>query len=1036
MTKIEAFNWHRHLAKKLISTSRIDGQLKGIQPAEIFPESLNLETMKRLDKMNNVSPIAEKILDYDFSRGGHIRDVTLLASNTLSYLWKTQPELFKELIKGYDVPPEQAILYCAEVERLHDILTLPLQGVFHRRLEISGTKYHEDEALLAVFKNDSNFVKLKEKVFDEETLAYYKKVGIEMGKLEQFVKDAFFGKSLLGQLLKKGNECPSFDWISYTVRDFTELLQIFEIKEDLPFEKKISLLVQNLLGVTDALSKNTSFNLPKSEKTRKEITELVPINIFKLVKKDGELKIVSEADVISKIYLMHLLLRLFFSGAPWMQGMENDIYLLFEKRFKNKMDKLFDLILTRSEEELLNLIKMDIDLSKKTDIARCRSVPKRLKGWSYSTIPRENRIKKKFTLKDISRVLVQREDGTIGSFLDIFPSLEQLSEMIALNTPLFLYRKPLSVPVKDPIPTYEFLSDSLSMYAKELYRAGYKHLIPLLDKNYEVKVLNILKDLFYGVMKKFDLPSQPNQRVSPEIEKQIRLEIQNLMKLRGIDKYFDIRIYSPEKMIGQNAPYILKETYEKSTHWSLSDFGKIVLALQEKFPEMTILLVAGRAEDITGSKTPKFKRNESLPAASYRFSIIRDLLVKTLSDKPDKAIPQSDMDLMVVNGPSLEIMLSFLKKRFPGKEFSFVIKQSSRRPFEYIDFGTGERKGIKGRTRRKSWGQIFFPVFDGDYKENNLLITSLMSDGPRSNLPLVLLPVKHTKNGERQYMIWGMTIDPVKGKQDFSRHRLMNQRFLGDPFIASYYPFASKRFLSGSISHLFYAFRHDFRDWGYGGKHPLATIDDRPISEEQLDDIGTLNSLAKETTLFFSRRVIYPIAKILRSNATAIGYKTQRLKNGISILTDLAIGFDGDLASILRVLPAGISFTTKGNKDFFDTNINVYGLGVFDEKGWFPEIGKQLKNPLILNELRKKIFEYVSELEKPEQERKKYLGRKLFYDFLFEVTEGNANKAFELLRPVWCTEYEWKQIYKKKDTGLWEKLLKLDHRFAKIKARL
>jgi len=1041
-------DWHGHLSNK-ISFAASGLKLKNagniiLEKALPTLESLKLKSMERLFRMNNVSPIAEKVLRYDFSRGDHIRDVMELSSNTLLHLCRKQPVLFKELIKEYDLTPKETILYSSEVERLHDFFTLPLQGVFHKRLEIGGKKYHEDEVLVGVLRGDPNYDRFREMVFNTETQNYYERVGIKIEKLRQITEDAISGRTLLGQLLKKGNEAASFDWLSYTVRDFTELIRIFKIDENMPFEEKINLVVQSLLGVTNALLKGTPFYLPETDNQRKKITDLISVNVVKLAivdkKVNGglkkELKMIFDGEFIAQVYLMHMVLRLFFSGSPWVQGTENHIYSLFEKRFKNDKDKLLNLLLTKSENEILSLIRIDLDLTRdrKIDISKPKSVPRQLKRWRYTTIPKEGRIEKKFILKNIRELLVQDEKRNVSSFKTAFGLLDQLLEMIDINTPLFLKKEPVEMPEVKEFPSFEWLPKELRVYARDLYKACFPFLIQLLDKKRETEVLKVISDCFQEVMDELNLPSQPNERNIPGLEKIIRLKVQKLMDKRGIGKYFDYRFYMAEEMFGLSAPHRLKESPEASTSWDITDRGKIILALLNRFPDMSMFIVLGRAEDITGIKTTRFRRKEFLDIKANRFSSIRDWLTKLGKDEnAENYLPNSDIDIVAVNGPGPDEMERYLKRLFPGKEYSIKKKTSSRRDeFNYLDIGT---KGNIGKKNR-SWMQIFNPVRGGKYKADNPLLIHMMEDASIENIVLKLEPYTFHKNGEKRTLISGMGMTPFRGYENLSKHRLLNQYWLDNPFVVAYYPFSKRRFLSSSFSQTLYAFRHDFRDWGYGGKHPIVSLDDRPITEEQLDDIDTLNRLAKETQEFFTYEVIQPIAEEARKNDYIIGYRSQRLKNGISILTDLGIAFDGDLASILRVLPEGESFI-KGNKELFATNINVYPFGVFAEKGWFPEIGKLLENPDVLKRLKAKVFKYVNSLDNPPEKRYYHgiPGRRLFYDFLFELVEDNAALAFMLLRPIWCREEEWRLINNSKNPELARKLRKLDERFASIDFR-
>jgi len=1031
-------SWNGHISNKIrLQASALRGwtwndERRG-QPPLVEFESLGLPSSRRLFQMNNVSPVVEKILGYSVTRGDHTKDTMTLSASVLFNLMSSQPDLFAEMTQEYGLDPEQAIKHCVEYMRLHDAATLSLQGAFHGRLTVGNDVYHEDKALLGALHGDENYNEIKEILFDDKTVEYYRKEGIMMDTISQIAEDSINGKTLLGRMLKKGIDCASFDWIAYTLRDFSEMKRIFNIAENQSFSEQIDSVMHGLQSVTEALEKGEAFNVPKTDSERKNIQELLPADIVKLVNTNEGLRLAYDADILSKIYTMHMLLRMNFSGAPWLQGTENTIFSLFSEHFKDDPNGLLNLLLTSSEEEVLRLIKKDLDLtqSKKINLMRPASIPSKLKGWRYSTIPKEGRIRKKFTFKDVENTIVENKNE-IAIFSDIHPEIFELKKTIDLNTPLFLQKRALKskdTEIEFPSRVEQFRG-SLKTYAEALYHSGRKNLLPMLDKETEKMVFAQLEQIMTKVLDENEVSSQPNR--GPDSAKKIREKVETLMELSHIKKLFNVRIIEPETLYGLHAPHVLRETQEDSRQWALTDIGTAVLSLKKSFlsKSASIFMVAGRARDATGMILPGSKRIEKLDVKTCRLNVIRNLVMLKHADRNLKIqIPQSDFDFVVANGPDMETIAGVIRKSDLRREYvSVKVNTSSRRPFSHVDVGYTGHSNVKGG----SIGEFFYPSNRGNYRQGNGMLPSLMEDGPRADIPILLIPHFHKKEGK--WMLWGMALDFFGGYEDVSRHRLENQSWLDGRFATAYYPFPEQAFISGSPRQDLYRLRYAIRSWGWGFKHPIITLPNRKLSEAELDDPEIVAGLSKETQVFMTEKVIYPLADKFRTDKYVLGYSTQRLKNGISLLTDIAIGLDGDpVATLLRMLPAGFTLT-KSNKGYFATNTNIYGFGFFDERGFFPEIGKLLKNPKVRNKLTERIFDYLKYLETPVEKRtnNQTSNRKLFFDFLFELAEGDATLAFDLLRPVWCDEGEWGEV---NNSVLARSLIKLDERFNSINYR-
>ena len=566
----------------------------------------------------------------------------------------------------------------------------------------------------------------------------------------------------------------------------------------------------------------------------------------------------------------------------------------------------------------------------------------------------------------------------------------------------------------------EQLPPSLLFYADRLGVAGYENLTPLLDRRVETRALRGLKDCLTQALTEMNPSSQVNQRI-PEEAKQIRERVEELMQMHGLDHFLETRVIEPEALYGFNAPY---KKGDANLRWDLSDFGKAVLKVTESYTSPSIFLIAGRAREAAGTKSPASQRKEALDIKSYRMSALNNLLKG--STKAD-AIPDIDFDLLVVSS-DINFHLTDLERLFghifkPAEGGWVKVLQSERRP----DFSRVEI-GIKRRVKYISLGHAFPPGMNGNYDFKNLLLPFLMENFSRADIPILLIPFFHQK--ENQRMIWGLAVDFFTGFGDIARHRLEKQSWLEKNFAVAFYPFPEISFSLQSPAELLFRLGYVLRTLPWGLKQPIVAESRSNLTQEELEEMleneTNLRRLSKQTQDFFTNQVIYPLRKILDQRSFHYT-RRQRLKFGLSLLEDIALGLDGDpVATLLRLLPAGVSFT-KSDRYFFATNINIYGFGIFDENGLFPEIGKRLTNADVLKQLKAIIYHYVDHIEgvRDDSRYENYPGKKLFFDFLFELAGGDSSIALELLRPAWCDKQEWDEVRR-----LYQfRLVALDERF-------
>lgn len=380
---------------------------------ESFSESLNLPSTQRLYGLNQVSPVAEKVLGFVVTRGQHTEDAMRLATGFLTQT----PELLTQLIEDYQLTPEEAIKHCVEYMRLHDLATLAFQGAMHGRVKVEEDDYDEDHALLMAFEKIPAYQPVSDLLFDTVTLAFYEKAGINKGILHQIAKESVNGTTVLGRMLKKGGDCPPIDWLAYTARDFYELTRIFGIDSDVPIPQKIKQVFNGLQGVSQALAEGTPFVLPEKLPETKNIEQLIPQNMVRLEEIDNEPKLIYAGKTIAEHYIMHTILRLFFSGSPWIKGTYHLIFDGLKNVYPDDEVLLLKLLSSIPEKELL-----------KTDI--------HLRGWSYSSLSTDPEFVA-LVFKDIGQPLVDVGDEVL-TFDRAFPQLTQINRDIKNQPPLYL----------------------------------------------------------------------------------------------------------------------------------------------------------------------------------------------------------------------------------------------------------------------------------------------------------------------------------------------------------------------------------------------------------------------------------------------------------------------------------------------------------------------------------------------------------------------------------------------------------------------
>lgn len=449
-------DWRKSMAGKIINLAKSSVLGQGIfdrkkpidrdpTSAISFNEQLLLPSSVRLQGLfQHGSPEATYLLDMDITRGGHSEDVMRMTSNQFNRLLRVSSTQFISLCAKYNLPPEQAIEYFVEYMRLHDGATLAFHGATHNIIQFGGQGYNEDNVFIAEERNKPEYKIITDLLFDKTTRDYYSKRGLELGKLLEIAEDAVKGNTVIGQMLKKGKDHIPIDWLAYTVRDFTELMRVFNIDPQLPFPDIIAQVLKGLITFSDTLTDSTSLSMPDKIGSKLPIEQILPANIVNLIDDNSGIRAVYDAKSIYQVYLMHMVLRLFLSGAPWMRGCHRMIFSQLKQKYNKSSDDFIKRLLTMSETQILEEDLSDTFPLDKITHQMLSGLPKQLPqsvvGWSYGM---QTQYLETVALKNIYAALMQTRDD-YSTFTCCFPDLMRVInevEKYQISQPLYLNKQ-------------------------------------------------------------------------------------------------------------------------------------------------------------------------------------------------------------------------------------------------------------------------------------------------------------------------------------------------------------------------------------------------------------------------------------------------------------------------------------------------------------------------------------------------------------------------------------------------------------------
>lgn len=541
----------------------------------------------------------------------------------------------------------------------------------------------------------------------------------------------------------------------------------------------------------------------------------------------------------------------------------------------------------------------------------------------------------------------------------------------------------------------------LSFCFEALCEAGYENLAPLLERKLERAFLAKVKESLTKIIR---------EGISGQVVDE-RMKAQ----MRGFSFGISFRVIPPEELWG------ICGRREKGSGLSLTDIGRGIVALSNTFPSLSLFLIGGIAREVTGSK-PRSKRRDHLPLYSFQTLYLRRQIAgERWPPFPKKEIPlpSADIDLLAVAGenpPTLEEIREVLAKEAFLRQASGKVEvlPSRRRPgFVRVDFGVHwwlkliveeEREEHFYLKKELLLGQIFYPPLKGKYHSQYPLLPFLMSK-TRADTPVLLVPIKQAEGT----LVWGVEMDFFRGWQFRKRPFFWKNQ----PFFPAHYPFPQIVFPKEDPAESLFNLGHRIRSWPWQNEIPIIrSPGESYLTDDQIDKGAIKVSLAQETQEYLTYQVIYPLTKLARENPSVLGTESQRKEMAISLLEDIAAGLDGDpLATTVRCLRAGVR----------DEELSppwVIGLGIFDEDGFFPELGQFLEEETPLGKRREVLIRRMKECPHGGVERR---GWQEFLNFLFEQTGGDAKKVAFLLTPIFYPD-NWQGFVR-------DHLLKVDARF-------
>ena len=221
-------------------------------------------------------------------------------------------------------------------------------------------------------------------------------------------------------------------------------------------------------------------------------------------------------------------------------------------------------------------------------------------------------------------------------------------------------------------PKENNLPEGLKKYCNALEKTGFSHLSQFLNREKETTLLKKAKQ---SVIKALDSQPRPPRNIIDILA--LRDEIRRIQK-EGTNPFdFPLRFISPEKLWG------ISECYPEENP-SLTDVGKVLYKIMEKYPDLSIFITGGGAGEGREAK-PWITRRDFPTVGTFNPQSINSVRI---GEDLTGELPSADIDLLLVNGDNplvnLDTVAEFVNKdciNIPEVE-AFIKKSGRREGFE------------------------------------------------------------------------------------------------------------------------------------------------------------------------------------------------------------------------------------------------------------------------------------------------------------------------------------------------------------------
>jgi hypothetical protein len=498
------------------------------------------------------------------------------------------------------------------------------------------------------------------------------------------------------------------------------------------------------------------------------------------------------------------------------------------------------------------------------------------------------------------------------------------------------------------------LDKSLETCKNNLQKSNFSHLTGLLDKTKEMELFREIKE--------YALRKNKNKRIPyPTLFKKYRIKVS---------------VFPP-----LNLPIVCVCSKDgvKTT-----PIGQVIRAvyqcLDKKGIEGYLLLTSGGAKEVVRIK----------PKAKSRISKAINLKMDYLDPLKETSFVDGDFILMVSNSSITEMAIADgIEDKLAASTLQIKVIDSKSRPFSRIDIGRQtDNKVFDENHWSLSWrsqGHITFPEFLGNYSSSIPFVLNLMSFN--DSYPCILL-IPTSKEFIGAYIDF---FPCQKSYKEIIYNRpcqdCINQCFTLKPTVFNWpeiaFPF--KESPPEALAH----FTHLLKSCTWDDQLPLIKDEEngeklRVLLEKRFRKRSEkIKNIARKTSLYFAHKIIYPIAvntNLIAGNPVTMRKSTERLLKTIKPMLN-----GNPYLGLIYLLSAGEN----------PTDAPVYGTGIIDPKGFFPELYEFLH--------QKDRLDRSIKLMAKTEEGPVLKGWPVFLNFIYRETGFDLRETAKLLNPNFCS---------------------------------